>query len=165
MPVAIRPARSSDHEFIVDCNSRLAIETESKRLDPAKVGAGVAAALASAHKGRYFIAELDGRPAGQLMLTSEWSDWRNGSFWWIQSVYVHAFARRQGVFTALFRHVERLASDDPGVCGLRLYVEQDNQIAHRTYRRLGLDVTHYSIMELEFPGRGAPKEASHAQAR
>jgi ribosomal protein S18 acetylase RimI-like enzyme len=125
----------------------------------------VATLLASPDKGRYFIAELNGKPAGQLMLTAEWSDWRNGSFWWIQSVYVLDAARRQGVFTALFRHVDRLARDDASVCGLRLYVEHANQAAQETYRRLGLGATHYAIMELEYRARGAHKEASDAEAR
>jgi len=165
MFIAIRPARSSDRDFIVDCNARLARETEDKHLDAAKLNAGVFSLLAAADKGQYFIAELDGKAAGQIMYTTEWSDWRNGFFWWIQSVYVLASARRQGVFTALFRHIERLARDDASVCGLRLYVEHDNQAAQRTYRRLGLDTTRYSIMELEFPARDAHKETSHAQVR
>jgi len=165
MSVTVRPAQVSDLDFIVDCNTRLARETEDKHLDPAKLRAGVASLLAKPDKGRYFIAELDGGPAGQIMFTSEWSDWRDGFFWWIQSVYVIAAARRHGVFTELFRHVERLARDDASVCGLRLYVEHDNQSAQRTYRRLGLDTTRYSIMELEFSPRNAHKEAPHAQAR
>jgi GNAT superfamily N-acetyltransferase len=165
MSVAIRPARSSDRDFIIDCNARLARETEDKHLDPARLRAGVASLLNAPDKGRYFIAELDGQRAGQLMLTTEWSDWRNGTFWWIQSVYVQAAARRRGVFTALFRHVEQLARDDASVCGLRLYVEQQNHAAQRTYRRLGLSATHYSIMELEFPVREESRENSNAQAR
>ena len=106
MSVAIRSARTADLDFIVDCNARLAQETESKQLNAQVLRAGVHSALASEHKGRYFIAELDGRPAGQLLLTHEWSDWRNGFFWWFQSVYVVPEARRHGVFAALY-HMSR----------------------------------------------------------
>ncbi len=165
MPITIRPAQSGDLDFIVECNARLARETEDKQLDPAKLRPGVEALLAAPDKGRYFIAELDNRPAGQIMFTTEWSDWRNGFFWWIQSVYVMAAARRRGVFTALFRHLEQLARNDEHVCGLRLYVDQANQAAQQTYRRLGLDATDYSIMEVEYRRHATRKETPDAQAR
>lgn len=165
MPITIRPAQSGDLDFIVECNARLARETEDKQLDPSRLRPGVEALLAASDKGRYFIAELDGRPAGQIMFTTEWSDWRNGFFWWIQSVFVVASARRHGVLTALFRHLERLAREDAQVCGLRLYVDRANQAAQRTYRRLGLDTTDYSIMEVEFRRQSTRKENPDAQAR
>jgi GNAT superfamily N-acetyltransferase len=151
LSVAIRSARTADLDFIVDCNARLAQETESKHLNAQVLRAGVYSALASEHKGRYFIAELDGRPAGQLLLTHEWSDWRNGFFWWFQSVYVVPEARRHGVFAALYQYVEELARNSPDVCGLRLYVEQHNHNAQQIYQRLGLTRTAYEIMEVEFP--------------
>jgi GNAT superfamily N-acetyltransferase len=150
MSVAIRSARPADLDFIVDCNARLAQETEDKQLDREILRAGVSSALESTHKGRYFIAELEGLRVGQLLLTYEWSDWRNGFFWYFQSVYVTRDARRRGVFAALYRHVEALARESPDVCGLRLYVEQHNQDAQQTYERLGLNRTQYEIMELEF---------------
>lgn len=153
MPVVVRPAETRDLDFIVEGNQRLANETESKHLDLGKLRPGVESLLATPEKGKYFIAELDGRLAGQIMFTTEWSDWRNGFFWWIQSVYVIHAARRRGVFTALFRHLEQLARGDAAVCGLRLYVEHDNQSAQRTYRRLGLNSTQYALMELEFHSR------------
>lgn len=165
MPLAIRPARAADLDFIVECNARLARETEDKQLDPATLRPGVEALLTSPEKGRYFIAELDGSPVGQIMFTTEWSDWRNGFFWWIQSVYVVAAARRRGVFTALFRHVERLARADGQVCGLRLYVDHANRAAQLTYGRLGLGTTGYSVMEVEFHARGTRQEMPDAQAR
>lgn len=165
MPVIVRPAEDCDLDFIVEGNRLLARETENKHLDLSKLHPGVESLLAAPDKGKYFIAELDGRPAGQIMFTTEWSDWRNGFFWWIQSVYVIQSARRCGVFTALFRHVERLARNDATVCGLRLYVEHDNQAAQRTYRRLGLDRTQYSLMELEFMTRGPRQETPDAQAQ
>ena len=165
MPIIVRPAEDRDLDFIVQGNQLLARETENKHLDLTKLRPGVESLLAAPEKGKYFIAELDGRPAGQIMFTTEWSDWRNGFFWWIQSVYVIQAARRCGVFTALFRHLEQLARSDATVCGLRLYVEHENQAAQRTYRRLGLDGTQYSLMELEFMTRGPRQETLDAQAR
>ena len=165
MAVIVRPAAARDLDFIVDGNQQLARETENKHLELTTLRLGVEALLASPEKGKYFMAELDGRPAGQIMYTTEWSDWRNGFFWWIQSVYVIQAARRCGVFTALFRHVERLARYDATVCGVRLYVDHDNQAAHRTYRRLGLDSTQYTLMEFEFKTRRPRRETPDAQAR
>lgn len=153
MAVAVRNAQAGDLEFIIDCNARLAQETEDRRLDPHILRAGVKRLLDADAEGRYFIAELEGQRAGQMMLTHEWSDWRNGYFWWIQSVYVVASARRHGVFASLFHHVEQLARATEDVCGLRLYVDRDNHAAQETYQRLGLARTAYEVMELEFRGR------------
>jgi ribosomal protein S18 acetylase RimI-like enzyme len=85
-----------------------------------------------------------------MMITYEWSDWRNGLFWWIQSVYVEPRFRSQGVFKALYRHVEHLARTTPGVCGLRLYVENSNSQAQEIYQRLGLQRTAYQMFEVDF---------------
>ena len=150
MSVHIREAGKADLDTIVDFNCRLAAETEGKTLDRHRVRDGVAALLADAGKGRYWLAELDGEPAGQLMITREWSDWRNGTFWWIQSVYVRDAARGTGVFSALYRHVETLARNDPGICGIRLYVERGNERAQRTYAALGLVGGAYRVMETVF---------------
>jgi GNAT superfamily N-acetyltransferase len=152
MTLSIRPAVAGDADFLADGNAAMALETEHKRLDPAVVAAGVRAALADSTKGLYFIAEHDGTRVGQLMFTYEWSDWRNGTFWWIQSVYVLPEARRRGVFRALFRHVEKLAADDPDVCGIRLYVERENTYAQATYRHCGLDDAGYVVMEVDYTG-------------
>ena len=150
MTLRIRPALPADADFLAHGNAAMALETEHKHLDPAVVAAGVRAALSDTAKGRYFIAERDGVPVGQLMITYEWSDWRNGTFWWIQSVYVLPEARRSGVFRALFRHVEQLAAGDPGVCGIRLYVEHENTRAQATYRHCGLDDAGYAVMEVDY---------------
>lgn len=149
MPI-VRAAVLSDLEFIVDSNSRIAEETEQRMLDRALLVPGVRALLDDPGKGRYFIAEESGRPLGQVMYTTEWSDWRNGEFWWIQSVYVRVEARRQGVFSLLFRHLERLARATAGVCGIRLYMETHNATALATYTRLGLIHSGYQVLEVDF---------------
>jgi ribosomal protein S18 acetylase RimI-like enzyme len=150
MNLTIRPATASDADFLANGNAAMALETEHKRLDPSVVGAGVRAALADSSKGRYFVAEVNGVRVGQLMFTYEWSDWRNGTFWWIQSVYVLPAARRGGVFRGLFRHVEQLAAQDPSVCGIRLYVERENIRAQATYRHCGLQDAGYAVMEVDY---------------
>jgi GNAT superfamily N-acetyltransferase len=147
MGIVIRQATATDAAVVSEFNWLLAHESEGKDLDRAQLEPGVRAVFADAQKGCYFLAERDGQVVGQLGLTYEFSDWRNGWFWWIQSVYVIASARRQGVFRALFRHVEEAARADATVIGLRLYVERDNHAAHDTYRNLGLEWTSYGLME------------------
>jgi ribosomal protein S18 acetylase RimI-like enzyme len=147
---AIRPATRDDIEIIVEYNRRLAFESEQKTLPVETLRLGVEALLADSRRGRYFLACVDGQVVGQVMLTTEWSDWRNGDFWWIQSVYVHTDYRRRGIFKALQSHVEELARKTPGVVGLRLYVEHSNAIARQTYERAGLTPTGYLVLEKEF---------------
>jgi GNAT superfamily N-acetyltransferase len=147
MNLLIRPAQKADAEVIGEYNRRLARETEHRELEPAIVQAGVKAMLDDPFKGRYFVAEVDGQIVGQLGITCEWSDWRNGFFWWIQSVYVSADSRRQGVFRQLFDHVIESARAEKNVIGVRLYVEADNDSAAQTYRRLGLEATSYRLLE------------------
>lgn len=150
MNLLVRDALPDDAKTITDFNSRMAVETEGRPLDPALINPGVAAILADAGKGRYWVAEFDGNIVGQIMVTYEWSDWRNGRLWWIQSVYVPADYRRKGVFSTLYRHVESLARQDPDVCGLRLYVEKDNKRAQKTYLKLGMVLPGYQVMEVDF---------------
>jgi ribosomal protein S18 acetylase RimI-like enzyme len=147
MTILVRSALGTDHSTIVEFNRLLALESEHKLLDPAILSAGVAAVLADPSRGRYFMAEQDGVLLGQLMLTTEWSDWRNGWFWWIQSAYVRGEARRMGVFRALYEHVAELARQDATVVGIRLYVEQENLRAQQTYERLGMERTGYLLLE------------------
>lgn len=147
MSIKVRPAQPEDAATIVDFNQRLAQESEGKTLNPDKVRAGVAKALADPTKGLYFVAEAAGQVVGQLMLTLEWSDWRDGWFWWIQSVYVRQDARQRGVFRALYEHVQEQALANPEVVGIRLYVEEHNQKAQATYLKLGMDRTGYQVME------------------
>ena len=150
MPPSVRRAGPADAAVIVEFNLRLAEETEGKSLDPAVLAAGVADGLADPHKALYFVAEEGGAVVGQLMLTREWSDWRNGWLWWIQSVYVRKEARRQGVFRALYDHVYRLAVDDATVIGLRLYMEENNHAAAKTYGAVGMKPAGYVVFE-RFP--------------
>jgi ribosomal protein S18 acetylase RimI-like enzyme len=153
MSMTIREAQADDVEIIARNNSAMALETEHKLLDEKTVRLGVAAALLDPEKGRYFLAVDDaGAVIGQLMFTHEWSDWRNGDFWWIQSVYVEPAARRAGVFRALYTHVEQLAQRTPAVCGLRLYVETDNVHARRTYESCGMRDAGYHVMEVDYSG-------------
>jgi GNAT superfamily N-acetyltransferase len=148
MPLTVRPATQADLETIVEFNRRLAEESEGKALDLAVLTAGVTAALADPSvKGPYFLAEEDGKALGQMQITYEFSDWRNGWFWWVQGVYVRPEVRGRGVFRALYEHVHRAAEAAGNVIGLRLYVERDNQLAHQTYERLGMAWTTYLMME------------------
>ena len=151
MNMTIREAVPTDQDVIAEFNSRLADETEGKQLDPKLIGPGVKALLADASKGRYWLAIIDGKVAGQIMVTYEWSDWRNGMLWWIQSVYVPVEFRRQGVFSALYHHVESLVKEDQNACGLRLYVETTNTRAQQTYRNLAMVEPGYMVMESLHP--------------
>jgi len=130
----IRAAGLSDRSVIVEFNRSLAQETEGKVLDPAVLERGVALALLDPARLRYWVAEVDSpsRVVGQAAITREWSDWRNGWLWWLQSVYVAQSHRGRGVFRALYRHIQQEALAEPDVIGLRLYVEDSNQPAHRT---------------------------------
>ncbi len=155
MSLVIRSATPADAEVVAEFNRRLALESEQRHLDPVVLAAGVARALADPERARYFVAEEGGEVVGQLMLTREWSDWRNRWLWWLQSVYVRADARRRGVFRALFEHVEQLVRQDPEVLGLRLYVEHENKVAQETYARLGMTNAGYLVLEKLQPGFGA----------
>ena len=146
-----RLAAAHDAAVLTEFNAAMALETEGKHLLPEVVGAGVRSLLANPESGFYMVAEQDG-VVGSLMITKEWSDWRNGSFWWIQSVYVRPAWRRQGVYKRLYRHVQELAAKDPAVCGFRLYVERANRQAQTTYRALGMSETHYLVFEELKPG-------------
>lgn len=150
----IREATPADIDDLVRYNRAIAQETEGKDLDEATVLRGVTAVFGDRTKGRYLVAEQDGKVVGQLMLTTEWSDWRNGWYWWIQSVYVTKSARGNGVFRALYTEVERQAQADPEVIGLRLYVEHENAAARATYARLGMEEEPYLLCGLyPLPGR------------
>jgi ribosomal protein S18 acetylase RimI-like enzyme len=147
MAVTVRRGAPADAPVVAEFNARLAWETEGKRLDPDVLAAGVAAGLADANKGIYFVAEEGGAILGMMMVTYEWSDWRNGWLWWIQSVYVRSAARRRGVFRTLYEYVYQAACREPDVIGLRLYVEHNNQVAQQTYLRLGMEEAGYRVFQ------------------
>lgn len=156
----IRKATWKDAGVVADFNLNLAKESEGLRLDARTVGKGVRALLKDPAKGVYFLAEENsknppGQIVGQLMVTFEWSDWRNGTFWWIQSVYVPREFRGRGVFRSLYRHVLRLARKQGNVCGLRLYVEKENERALRAYEKLGMKETYYRIFDYPIFGGSA----------
>ncbi len=147
--MTIRQAVLSDTQVIADFNLRLAEETENLRLDPKRVREGVAALLRDPAKGLYFVYEENGVVAGQVMITYEWSDWRNGNIWWLQSVYVRQEFRGRGVFRALFHHLKDLARTEGGVCCLRLYMHADKSRARQSYERLGMNHTKYEVFEMD----------------
>lgn len=146
----VRHARQADSDVIVEFNTLLAQQTEARALDPQRVNAGVRALLSDAAKGTYYLAEHEGQVIGQLLITTEWSDWRNGWFWWIQSLFVREEFRGRGVFRALFDHVRQEAVLRPDICGIRLYVEADNDHARNTYEQLGMKMTSYRLYEIDF---------------
>jgi GNAT superfamily N-acetyltransferase len=155
----IRDATPADLPFIVGANAALASETEGQALDLALLQAGVQAALEDPRLGRYYLAERDGQVLGQLMTTFEWSDWRNGLFLWIQSVYVLPEHRGGGVFKALFDHLAGVARGDPRVCGIRLYVDRGNEKAKSVYGRLGMHRSNYGVMETVYRGPESHEDA------
>lgn len=142
----IRPATTADVPELIAWNAAMAWETEHKRLDPAVLARGVGGVLDQPQHGFYLVAERDGTAVGSLLVTYEWSDWRGGDFWWIQSVYVTPQARRSGVFRALYAAVAQRAQA-AGAVGLRLYVETENRKAQATYADLGMQRCHYWMYE------------------
>ena len=137
-------------EVIAEFNQAMAIETEGRKLPWDKIHPGIKAILQDSSLGFYLVALYQGEVVGCLAITYEWSDWRNGLFRWIQSVFVAPSHRTKGVFTGLYSHVKGLASSKPDVCGVRLYVEKENTKAQQTYKKLEMIETHYRIMEEEF---------------
>ena len=145
----IRQAGVEDGETIARFNAAMALESEGVSLDRATLRAGVDAALTDEAKAFYLLAEAGAEPVGQLMVTTEWSDWRNGWIWWIQSVYVKPEARRQGVYRRLYQRLTDLANARDDIRGMRLYVMRENWTAKRTYEALGMSHSHYDLYETE----------------
>lgn len=143
----IRRALSQDIAELADFNIKTAHESEGIELIPEVITAGVKTMIDNPQMGFYLVVELDNGIQASLMITTEWSDWRNGIFWWIQSVYVRPQYRRQGLYRELYLRVKELAEQEPAVCGFRLYVDRDNITAQKTYESLGMSETEYKIFE------------------
>ena len=143
----IRPAQKEDVVSLVEFNQAMALETEGKRLDEQVLRGGVEAVFRDTQKGFYVVAENDGKIAGGLMITFEWSDWRGQWFWWIQSVYILPEYRGQGVYRMLYEFVKEKAKESKDVCGFRLYVEKENVRAQKVYEKLGMKSSHYLMYE------------------
>ena len=150
--IRIRPASAGDAAALIQFNAAMALQTERKVLLPEVIGKGVHHLLSHPALGFYVIAECGGEVAGSLMVTNEWSDWRNGNFWWIQSVYVRPEFRRRGVYRQLYKHLQARAAEDRSICGFRLYVERDNVRAQETYRNTGMRDAGYMVFEELKPG-------------
>ena len=150
MDVQIRRATLADAERIAEHNAAMARETEGLELDRERLRQGVLAVLRDPAKGFYTVAEVYGQVVGQMMVTFEWSDWRNATFWWLQSVYVQPAFRQRGVYRRLYEHVLEEAQARNDICGVRLYVSKENQTAQRVYERLGLKPAQYAMYEVDF---------------
>lgn len=148
----IRRASLGDAEAIANFNINMAWETEQLKLKPEVILVGAKRLINDDSLGFYLVAETDNEIVGSLMVTTEWSDWRNGQFWWIQSVYIVPDWRRKGLYRGLYETVKNMADENENVCGFRLYVENDNIIAQRTYDNVGMSQTHYKIYEELKPG-------------
>ena len=148
----MRRATRGDLETLVAFNAAMARETEGKALDLGRLRAGVEAVLGDARRGFYLVAETAGQVVGQLLVTAEWSDWRNTYFWWVQSVYVSPDYRRRGVYRALDSHIRAEARRRGDICGVRLYVERANHVARQAYTSLGMTRSRYDLYEIDLDG-------------
>ncbi len=145
--VRIRTANVDDAEIISGFQLAMALETEELALDRTKVTAGVHAVFLDPHKGKYFVAEVDKKVVSSLLLTPEWSDWRNQWVWWIQSVYILPEFRKKKIFSQMYGFIKDLVETDPEAAGLRLYVDLSNKNAREVYKAIGMDGEHYQLFE------------------
>jgi GNAT superfamily N-acetyltransferase len=149
--ITIRVATSEDAGAMIEFNQAMAFETEGKRLEPEKIENGVRAVFEDEKKGFYVVAENEaGQIIGGLMITFEWSDWRNGWFWWIQSVYILPAGRGKRIYSRLYDFVREKAKKEGNVCGFRLYVDIDNKHAQKVYEAVGMEAEHYLMFGEEF---------------
>ena len=147
MQIEIRKAQLSDQSSIARFQVEMALETEQYKLDPDTVSKGVEAVLNNDKLGAYYVAVLGNKVVGSLLTTFEWSDWRNGTVLWIQSVYVDPQYRKRGIYGLLYKHVKALVADDTMLKGIRLYVDESNIAAQEVYARLGMNGEHYRVFE------------------
>jgi ribosomal protein S18 acetylase RimI-like enzyme len=149
--INIREAIRQDVPTLAQFSLQIALETEDKQLDEEVLACAVNAVFDDSKRGFYLVAEVEDKIVGSLMVTTEWSEWRNGDFWWIQSVHVEPEFRRRGIFKALYTEAKQRAKNTEKVCGCRLYVERDNTAAQATYAQLGFVETNYKVFEELFP--------------
>ena len=146
--IKIRIAREKDIGDLIEFNQAMALETEGKTLHPDLISEGVKAVFSDKKKGFYIVAEnSDGKIIGGLMITYEWSDWRNAWFWWIQSVYILPEGRGRKIYSRMYEFVKSKANEENNVCGIRLYVEKENRHAQKVYEKLGMKSSHYLMYE------------------
>ena len=143
----IRLAQKEDVVSLVEFNQAMALETEGKQLKPEILHSGVNAVFDDSKKGFYVVAENAGEIVGGLMITYEWSDWRNAWFWWIQSVYILPEYREQGIYRMLYEYIKQKAEESKDVCGFRLYVEKENRRAQKVYEKTGMESSYYVMYE------------------
>ena len=147
--ISIRHAQKTDESIIVRFNQSMALETEALTLDESILTKGVQSVFENPEKGFYLVCEVDGVVRGSLMITYEWSDWRNGTFYWVQSVYVEKAFRRIGIYKSLYQYLQEQLKQNQDVAGMRLYVEKDNEKAQKTYTKVGMKRTNYLLFEEE----------------
>lgn len=145
--INIRPSKSEDISILADFQRCLADETENIYLDNEVVSAGLKALFADPAKGIYYVAEAEGKIIGCFLITYEWSDWRNGMVWWLQSVYIFPTHRRQGIFKKMYDHIIQMIHHDKNIIGLRLYVDKKNTHAQKVYQAMGMNGDHYTVFE------------------
>lgn len=147
MSIKIRPGLLFDIDTIAEFQEKMAFETENMKLDPPTVRLGVTAVMDDPSKGKYWVAEIDGKVVGCLLTIPEWSDWRNGSVLWIHSVYVSQEFRQHGVYRSLYAHLKDTVNESSDLRGLRLYVDKTNLKAQKVYENLGMSCEHYQLFE------------------
>ena len=148
--ILIRIATENNAEAMIEFNSAIALETENKILAPEKISSGVKAVFGDKTKGFYVVAEnKDSKIIGGLMVTYEWSDWRNGWFWWIQSVYILPEGRGKKIYSHLYDYVKEKATAEGNVCGFKLYVDENNKHAQKVYKSVGMNASNYLLFEEE----------------
>ncbi|HVG02265.1 MAG TPA: GNAT family N-acetyltransferase [Nitrospira sp.] len=154
--VSVRPAIPEDLGILTEFSLAMAWETERRALDRSRLQLGIQSVIEQSERGLYFVANLrqqeqaDTVTVGQLLITYEWSDWRNAQFWWIQSVFVHPMWRRKGIYRRMHQTITDIAHTRADVCGIRLYVEANNRMAKHVYQRVGLVPSHYEVYEKDF---------------
>jgi ribosomal protein S18 acetylase RimI-like enzyme len=145
--IYVREAHREDAGKILDFQLLLAQETENRALDKLIVTKGIKEVFDDPAKGKYYVAEISGKVVGCLLITYEWSEWRNGNIWWLQSVYVDASHRKSGVFRKMYEYIIESINGDQTIAGLRLYVENNNSRAQKIYKALGMNGGYYQVFE------------------